>query len=182
LKRLLSQREQNDRELRLARNQLFPRLDLNLGVSRDLGNGRAELSKTEAEAAVILEIPLLLRSARGRAQAASANDSRISAQLTLLADRVSTDVLDSQSALNQALERLRIAQEEVELSLQLEKGERARFAHGDSNLIFVQLREQTTADAENRRVDAELDYRLAEAAMEAALGLPELEPRPARTD
>ena len=177
LKRLQGQREQNDRELRLARNQLFPKLDFNLGVSRDLGTGKSELSKTEAEAAVVLEIPLLLRSARGRAQAASATDSRISAQMALLADRVSTDVLDAQSALNQAAERLQIANEEVQVSLELEKGERARFAHGDSNLIFVQLREQTTADAENRRVDAELDYRLAEAAMAAALGLPELAPR-----
>jgi hypothetical protein len=72
----------------------------------------------------------------------------------------------------QARERVRLAIEENELALTLEKGERARFAHGDSNLIFVQLREQTTADAATRKIDALLDYWLAEASWEAAQGLP----------
>ncbi|MFN7683841.1 MAG: TolC family protein [Oligoflexia bacterium] len=174
LRRIQGQREQNDRELSLARNQFLPRLDFSLGVSRDLGNGSPSLSQTETEAAVMLEFPFPLRSARGRKDVAVATDLRLSAQQGLLADRIVTEIRDAESALRQSRERLQLANEELELALVLEKGERARFAHGDSNLIFVQLREQTTADAANRKVDADLDYQVAQAALDAAQGLPSL--------
>ncbi|MEN9724416.1 MAG: hypothetical protein RJB38_2402 [Pseudomonadota bacterium] len=172
LKRLQGQIDQNEREIRLARNQLLPRVDLNVAVSKDLGTGAAEYSSTETEAALTLEFPLPLRTARGRLESANATESRLLAQAQLARDRVGVELRDARSALMQARERVRLAIEENELALTLEKGERARFAHGDSNLIFVQLREQTTADAATRKIDALLDYWLAEASWEAAQGLP----------
>jgi outer membrane protein TolC len=174
IRRIQGQREQNERELRLARNQFLPKVDLNLTVSKDVGNGPVELSKTESEAALLLEIPIPFRGARGRIQSAAATDSRIHSQAILASDRVSTEIRDARSALDQARARVQLANQELELALGLEKGERARFAHGDSNLIFVQLREQTTAEAATRRIDSQLDYWVAEASLDISLGLPQL--------
>jgi len=175
LNRLQGQRAQNDQERFLAENQLFPKVDLSLTMSKDLGSGGVELSKPETEASVVIEIPIPFRGARGRVQSANALDSKIASQARLTSDRIATEIRDSRSALLQALNRVRLAEQEVELAQGLEQGERARFAHGDSNLIFVQLREQTTADAATRRIDALLDYWAARAAFEAAQGLPVLE-------
>jgi outer membrane protein TolC len=173
LRRIQGQREQNDREFRLARNQFLPRVDLSMAVARDMGAGPVELSKTEAEAAVLLEIPIPFRGARGRIQSAGATEGRIASQATLAADRIAMEIRDSRSALELARARVQFADQEYEMALGLEKGERSRFALGDSNLIFVQLREQTTGDAATRRIDAQLDYWNAEAALDAALGLPQ---------
>jgi len=172
LRRIQGQREQNDREIRLARNQFLPRVDLSMSVMRDVGAGPVELSKTEAEAAVLLEFPILFRGARGRIQSAGATEERIVSQATLAADRIAMEIRDSRSALELARTRVQLAEQEHEMALGLEKGERARFSHGDSNLIFVQLREQTTGDAATRHIDAQMDYWNAEAALDAALGLP----------
>jgi outer membrane protein TolC len=56
------------------------------------------------------------------------------------------------------------------LALELERAERARFDAGDSQLLIVNLREQQTAEAELREVDAMLDYHRASADLKAACG------------
>jgi hypothetical protein len=54
-------------------------------------------------------------------------------------------------------------------SQDLAKGELTRFNLGDSNLIFVNLREQNAADAEVREIEALQDYQKACVAFEAAV-------------
>ena len=50
------------------------------------------------------------------------------------------------------------------------EGERARFEHGDSNLVFVVIREQTAAEAALDELSALLDFHLIHADLLAALG------------
>jgi outer membrane protein, heavy metal efflux system len=59
----------------------------------------------------------------------------------------------------------------VQAAREVEKGERERFELGDSNLIFVNLREQTAAEAAIREIDALSDYEKAKAAYRAALAM-----------
>ncbi len=167
-------RAQIDQDLRLGQNQMLPALDFNLAVSQDLGAAPPPLARTETEAAIRLEFPLWFRDARGRVQNSRARDAAVAAQARILSDRVKTEIDDAVSALRQARERVSLASEELRLAQELEQGERIRFAQGDSNLIFVQLREETTAEAATRKIDAEKDYWSAEAALNAALGLPAL--------
>jgi len=58
----------------------------------------------------------------------------------------------------------------VRLAEELEEAERTRYAQGDSQLLIVNLREQQTAEAELRAIDARLDHQRAIADLRAARG------------
>jgi len=156
--RLAASREQMGVEADWADNQLLPRLDLQVAASRDIGSGSPTRAGTELEGSILLEIPLERRLARGRGDSARAMRDRTEAVERMTRDRVSAEVRDTHSALRAAKQRFEIALAESELARKLEQGERSRLDHGDSNILFVNLREQATADALVRELEALADY------------------------
>lgn len=62
-----------------------------------------------------------------------------------------------------------VVAQEVKAADDLARGEAKRFDLGDSNLIFVNLREQNAADAKVREIEALQDYQKAFVAFEATL-------------
>ncbi len=175
VKRLIDQRQQIDIELRLQKNQLLPAFDLGFAVSGDIGNAArpaaASLGPTEFEVNAMLDVPLLFRAATGRIQVVEASRVKLESQLRLTRDRITIEISDLRSAARAANERIVLARQEVELSAQLEQGERSRFELGDSTLFVVNLREQATAEAQLREVDAVADWHRANAALMAALAI-----------
>jgi outer membrane protein, heavy metal efflux system len=119
---------------------------------------------------VLLDIPVQTRAQRGRVQAAQASAERFGARARFARERIDADVRDAHSAIAAARERIEATRLEVALALELERGERARFEQGDSNLLIVNLREQQSAEALSREVDALLDYFRAQADLRAARG------------
>jgi outer membrane protein TolC len=93
---------------------------------------------------------------------------RLDAQCELALDRVRAEVRDALSALDAAQRRVALVRREVEVTAQLEAAERQRFEAGDSTLFVVNLREQATAEARVREVDALLDWQRASASFRAA--------------
>ncbi len=168
--RFEAQKKQNDIESALFDNQLAPRLDLQLAASQDFGAGDPSRRPTEFEAGVVLEIPLERNVARGRMNAAVAGRNKVMLQERFFRDRLVADIQDIQSSLTAAFGRLDLNHKEWKLSVELEKGERVRFQQGDSNVLFVNLREQATADAAVRELDALLDCHKGLAAWKAVLG------------
>ncbi|MFO0577574.1 MAG: TolC family protein [Polyangia bacterium] len=171
LERLRLLREQLRVERDLARNQALPSLDVLALVSQDFGPGSPTRAPTVIEGGVSMEIPTLNRAARGRRQAAEAGMARLSAQERLTADRIAAEVNDALWALSASRQRLQVAQEELRLAAEVEEAERTRFTLGDSNILFVNLREQATAEAALREIDALLDNHRAHAAYRAAIAL-----------
>lgn len=169
LERLRLQREQLRVERDLAKNQALPSLDLVAMVSQDFGPGSATRQPTVIEGGLSVDIPTLNRVARGRRQAAEAGMSRLDALSRLAADRIGAEIADSLSAISAARQRVKVVHEEVRVSREVEEAERTRFSLGDSNILFVNLREQATAEAALREIDALLDYNRALAAYRAAL-------------
>ena len=172
-RRIALQLRQNAIEMRYNRNQLAPGLDLQLVGSQDFGQDiprRPDLSKPIFEVSLLLDIPLQTRVARGKLDAATALASRLQYQATFAKDRIEADVRDAQSAISRAAERVEAARREVRLAEQLEEAERTRYAQGDSQLLIVNLREQQTAEAELRAIDAQLDHQRAAADLRAARG------------
>jgi outer membrane protein, heavy metal efflux system len=172
-KRFGLQLRQNQIELEWAKNQLAPSIDLQLVGSQDLGRSlaaRPDLRDPVFEVALLLDIPLQTRLMSGRADAASATVSRLNHLQQFARERIDADVLDAHSALRRARERIDAARREVKLALELEEGERIRFDHGDSHLLIVNIREQQSAEAELREVDALLDFHRAAADLKAARG------------
>jgi outer membrane protein TolC len=176
VQRLENQKKQLEVELSFQKNQLLPALDVGVAVSKDLGaSPRPEadgLGPVELEVNALLEVPLLYRAPLGRLQATRAAATKVDAQLRLAKDRVSVDVRDALSALKASRERAAWTRQEVEVAAQLEQGERTRFTLGDSNQFLVNLREQATAEARLREVDAMADFQKAVAALKAATAAP----------
>lgn len=176
VQRLVVQQRQQEIDLSLARNQLWPALDMGVVFSQDLGRnaGTADpkLNVPELELFAILEVPLLYRLPMGRVRAAEAGLAKVAAQLRLARDRVAADVKDARSALEAARARVILARQEVDVARKLEAGERQKFALGDSTLLFVNLRETQSAEASLREIDSLQDYHRAVALFRAAVAAP----------
>ena len=172
-RRLNVQAIQQRIERQWADDQRAPGLDFQLMVAKDFGSaidGRPDLSKPVVEAMVLLEIPLQTRLMQGRAAQARAMQTRMELQASFATERIKADVADAQSALRAAVERIAAAGLELKAALALEAGERSRFDLGYSTLLIVNIREQQTAEAQLRQIDALFDYRRAMADLSAARG------------
>lgn len=172
LARLELQRQQATVDERLATNQRRPAIDVVVMGAKDLGPGDPKLDKPVLEAGLMIDIPLLNRTATGRAQAAAAKVRRVETQAKLLRDRVVADVRDAVSALVAAHERVQTIRSEMDMAKQLAAQEAKRLELGDGHVLLVNLREQTALDANLRYVDALIDWHKAMAAYRAATAVP----------
>lgn len=168
--RINASKSQFEVDRRFAANQQAPRVDFQLTAAQSLRQGDPTRNDPRVEAGVLLEIPLQANIAGGLEDAAAASYDGLAIQERFQQDRIVAELKDAQSAVDAALQKVEITRKETELARRLEKGERERFAHGDSNLIFVNLREQATADAAFRSIEALTDYRKSLATLLAALG------------
>jgi outer membrane protein TolC len=142
-------------EVALSRNRILPRLDLKVNANRGFGEGPSSLTAQETKAAVELEVPFFFREGRGRLSASQSKLIRTEAKLRLEKDRIGTEIAAVQSRFLNRREEWQLAQQEFELARQLESIERRSFAEGHSNLIDVNIREETAAGAGVRVAEAE---------------------------
>jgi len=168
-KNIKAQHEQNKVELSLARNQVLPRLDLRVFSYNDYGTGDPKREEPEVKAGLRIEIPLATRTQQGRIDYYESRQKKLEFTETFLRERIRTDVQDALNALDIAKSRVDVVSQEVRASEELARGESKRFEFGDSNLIFVNLREQNAADAKVREIEALQDYQKAFVAFEATL-------------
>lgn len=167
----LTLRSQADVELRWARNQRAPRVELSGWVSRYMGRPLIpEFARTGAVVALVFEVPIPLRTARGQLERTRAAADIVAAELRLLDDTIAVEIRGGHQALVAAYRRARLANQEVALTRQLAAAEYRKFQLGAGDLILVNLREVASADAANNEVQAVSDYFVAKARLEAALG------------
>jgi len=170
LLRFSALKKQNEIELVLAENQTAPKVDIQFQGVRSLREGDPIRNGTQLEAGIQLEVPLQVNVAGGREDFSRATLARLELQERFLKDKIAVDVYNAKSALSAAALRAKVTEEETQLAKKLEEGERVRFRQGDSNQLFVNIREQATADAAVREIDALADYLKSLANLKAALG------------
>jgi outer membrane protein, heavy metal efflux system len=159
-------------ELRWARNQQAPNVAVQAYVARDFGPGPEYLLPTELALSLWLELPIPLRKARGQLATALAELSRIQAERRLLGDEVSAQLQAADIALRAALEQLGLAERQAELAERVAVAERRRFELGATNVLTVNLREQSAVDAAIKAIDAHVRSHVAHAEHRVAQGLP----------
>lgn len=169
LPKLGAQREQAEIERNWAQNQRLPAIDVVLSGSKDFGPGDAKWDKPALEASIYIDIPLLARVAQGRARAAAGTAARLEQQEKLSRDRIAADVRNALVAVRTAKERARLSQDELSVATTLEQAEYEKFRAGESTLLLVNVREQATAEAGLRRIDALADYHKSMANYQAAI-------------
>jgi outer membrane protein TolC len=156
-----------------SRNQLAPGIDLQLAGAADFGpriTARPDLSRPVFELSLMIDVPLQTRVMRGRASAAVAQLQRAELQRSYALDLVTAEIRDAHSVLDTAWSRIDASRSEVALAVRLEEGERVLFDQGDTHLLTINIREQQTAEARLRLVDALLDYQRGQVALRAARG------------
>ena len=161
-------------ELEQARNDMLPRLDIGAAVSQDLGDDVTvpdTKGPFELDLFFRFDVPLQRRGAEGKMRELEAKQRKVRRELQFASDSVLAEVQDSASELRQAWESIALVRESARLASILEEAERATFGLGDSNLIDVNIREQQTAAAAARLIDAFATYFRALADYKAALGV-----------
>lgn len=165
-----ARRRQYEVERKLAENDAWPTLNVLVAGAKQFGDGYPERQPAALEAGLVLDIPLRTRKADGRAQAADARFIQYEIQLRYTKDKIALEVRDAAAGTDAAAARLGLARRELELAQQLEQAERQRFDMGDSNILFVNIREQATFDAATRELDTLLDHHKALALYRAVVG------------
>lgn len=163
--------DQVEARLRLAQNQLRPRLDLRVELSKDLGEpGLGGPSRTPAEGfvGVRFAVPLERRQARGRIAEAQADRQALEARHRLIEDQIRVEVNGLLIQADAAAKLVGLAGNEARLADRMAEAERRRFALGASDFLVVNLREESAADARIRQLDAEYRQAVARAELVAA--------------
>lgn len=168
--------QQTNLELRWAKNQRLPRVELSGIFSQEFGRNYsidpAEPTPLPTELMTWLNVavPIPLRAARGQVRSAEAARGMIGADLRLLDDRIAVEVADAHVAVQAAYQQALLASGQVDLTKQLARAEVERFELGDGDLLLVNLRELAIADAASGEVTAVADYFIAKAHLEVAKG------------
>lgn len=146
-------------DLDLAENQTLPGLDLTVLGTAPLDDAPYKDKKDfDVKATLEFKMPVQRRDAFGRADVARTQIQRIQFEAQFARDRIRAEIGDALSARVAAFRQITEFQRNLELARRLEQAERRSFDLGRSNLIFVNLREQATADAAALEVDAIAEY------------------------
>lgn len=167
--RLSAQRDQVTVDRRLAENRRLPGVDFLLSYDRELGERRVPRGPNEVRAGIAFELPLQRRTAVGQEQAAAARLRQFDQRLQFQRDQIEVEVLDAVSAVQRALEGVRVLRSEVEATKRVEEAERQRYGLGESTLFVLNQREIQTGDAQLREVSSLADYHRAMSFYELAI-------------
>lgn len=167
--RIMLERAQN--KVALRRNDLQPKLDFSVELSRDfgpIGDGGPTFDSTDTVVGVTFKVPLQRRAARGRLRRAEAELREMELRQQRTADQIEVELDNILTNLNAALRLAQLADDEVEQATTMVAAERKRFALGAGDFFLVNLREERAADAQIRAIRADLNGRLATASFSAA--------------
>ncbi len=169
LRKLALDRERLLLDLKLAKNDVLPKLNMGLEGSRDFGGSRAGIdetgklssdsrSATEVRMKMRFELPVQLRDARGRLGVARIRLSQLNRRILFAEGEIETEALFALEALEAAHQQTIYARENLSLANYLRDAEARKLRAGLSNLIDLNIRENQAASAAQGLVEAQQDY------------------------
>lgn len=157
----------NHIDLEVADNNFLPNLNAVAQPTRKPGEFVLGLGYRFG---VQMSLPFLQRHARGDRLQIEGKAQRLKFMQQYRIQQVSLDVDNAQSAVDRARERIQVSRQALDLAQALEKGERTRFRHGATSLVFVNLRERNVIQAAEEWITALADYQKALALYQWAIG------------
>ncbi len=167
-----------DLDLFKRNNDMLPKFDAFVTASQDIGRSTSADSSDdpfEFGIGIKFEMPLARRVARGKLRQSQIKMSQLTQKARLTADKIEAEIRDAASALSRARENLLLYERSVELAQTLERAEQDKLLEGASDLLRVNLREQSTAKARVTTAEAYASCFVAFANYLAAMGLPRLQ-------
>lgn len=147
-------------QLALERNRLAPKLDAGLEISNDFGSGRPSSDGTDVILSMNFELPIGLVRQRSIINAEQAKLLEIKQKRRLAEDELRVGVGQLISQLTTFYQAIDLAVEAEEYNRQLEQAERKLFAQGASDFFLLNIREENTAEAQIRRINAKEQFLL----------------------
>jgi outer membrane protein TolC len=161
LRILKIQKEQNFSQLKYAQNLFKPQLDVDLGASKDLGNGSTSRSQANNYVGLDFSIPLQQREARGKTSEYESKLKSLKYEEQLLGEKIKAELEQIKIQISSIVEMYYNLSQEAELADLLENSEREKFKHGASNFFLVNLREQDTAASKSAAIEMYEKYQSA---------------------
>lgn len=156
--------DRTEQEITLRQNDLKPQLDLSAELSHDFGaiaEGGASRDSTDTILGFQFSVPLEQREARGRLSSARAKYRALELDQIQTQQQIELELKNILIERDAAKELAEIAQIELEQSRTMEQAERVRFENGASDFFVVNVREETTADAQVRGIIAQFNHQVA---------------------
>ncbi|MEX2481447.1 MAG: TolC family protein, partial [Gammaproteobacteria bacterium] len=134
------------------------RVDLGLKGAHDLGRGSRSREGFEAIVDLTVSIPLERRRGEGRIAESRARLNQLGFERALAEQRLTNEIRKLSTSINAMRELVALTDDEAVQAESMEQAERERFAAGASDFFLVNLREERSADARIRHLDARLRY------------------------
>jgi outer membrane protein TolC len=150
IKLLEMEKNQEQLQLKYAKNLYKPQLDVDVGVAENANNSSVNPNRGNDPNNYVnlnFSVPLEQRKAKGSTQQAEFRLMSLEHNQQLAKEQITTELEQIKVQINNLLVTHGNLEQEVELAGLLEKAERERFSHGASNFFLVNLREQDTAES-----------------------------------
>lgn len=162
----------------LANNQILPNLDLLAEAAQDVGqpaSSKNDKGQLELVLGVRGDLPIQRRGALGKVQQTGAKLAQIEQKTTLQRDKIAIELRTAHNALDLTTSRLSQVTDALEAAFDSLTGYRYAFQMGYADLLYLNILETKAAEVEILVVDAQRDWFVSLANMQAALGLDPLE-------
>ena len=153
-----SKLKQADLKKKLGTNELLPKLDVSYEWSQDRGEGPATLGQHEQRLMGTLEIPIEFNRGQALRRQGESEKQKLQQQLTLLKQQLKAEIEVMFNNQKTALAIFNLTIEQIEMADKLAKAEARRYNSGASDLVTVNLREQSLADSQITRLKFLKEY------------------------
>lgn len=144
------------------RNQLLPSLDAYASASQNLGESLyKDTGELELKLGIEFRVPLQRNVAKGAAEANVAKIEQMQKKAAFAMEKVFAEIEKGHLSLTANGEKLELTRENRRLAEMLRQIEEDRFRLGATNLLSLQIREQTAIKAEQSLLSAQHSYYLA---------------------
>lgn len=144
-------------DLKLAKNDLRPKLDIEVKVAEDFGRGGSvTLDGTESYVGINFSVPIERRKAKANISIAKSKLSELQYKQAAMLDKMTNDISIHINQLNVLQQLSDLRAEQAVVAKQLELQERNRFDAGDSDLFLLNTRESQAGKTKLKSIEAEV--------------------------
>jgi len=144
------------------RNQLLPSLDAYASASQNLGDSLyKDTGEVELKLGIEFRVPLQRNAAKGAASANQVKIEQMQKKAAFAVEKVFAEIEKGYVSLTASGEKLELSRDNRRMAETLREIEADRFRLGATNLLSLQIREQTAIKAEQSLLSAQYAYYLA---------------------
>jgi outer membrane protein TolC len=165
-------------DLELARNQTLPNLDFTVQGVQNVGDPATKLNDKGdfiLESGVMGGVPVQRRKARGKIDSTLAKIQQVEQKRWFMTNKIEMDLRVARNALEVSRDMVLRSEQLLRETRETLEYFRREFASGNQDFLFLLAQEAKATEAEIKLLDAEQEYYIALAKLQAVLGLDPLE-------